>query len=151
MSQNEIPTAGNKVPEVVEQLPTLPFEVHRTARIIADVIGMTDWAVGKSPKALAASCVYLADLVHNRDDRFSQMVFDERDIASNLTIRNQYREIPRLFLENHDEEDLDRLGSESEKMYVVETLRHLKEKNDKGYALDSVEWRPDEEGNLSGS
>lgn len=149
MNQSGLPTAGNKIPEVTEQLPHLPFEVRRTARVIADVIGVTDWASGKNPTTIAASCVYLADLVHNRDDRLSQMVFDDLDIATHVGIRGQYREIPGLFLDHADEDDIERLGNDSEQAFVVETLEHLREKKEDGYALDAIEWRPDEEGDLS--
>lgn len=138
--------AEQQIPEVAERLPGLPFEVRRAARVIASVVSRTKWAAGKSPKAIAASCIYLADLVYNREERYSQTDFDKYDIVSDLTIRQQYRHLPALFLEHATEDDIALLGAHPDQEYVIETLEFLKELNDEEKALDAPDWRPEIDG-----
>lgn len=140
---SEIHTASSRLPDVTKEFPELRSEVRHTAQIITNVIETTPWSFGKSPKGIAASSVYLADLLYNPDDHLSQTDFSNRDIISDVTIRKRYRELPRLFLENADNEDIEELGDEYDQTFVLKTLDYFEERNKDVKPLDSGDWRPD--------
>lgn len=112
--------AGEVMPDVIARLPPIPVEVRITARVIADVVGETMWASGKRPKGLAATCIYLAEVIHDREERMSQQTIDDHSETSYGTIRKHYREIPEVFVQNADEEDVARLDDPS---LVMDRLR----------------------------
>lgn len=119
------------MPDVAEQIPNLPPDVHRTARVIADVVGESMWASGKNPKGVATTCIYLADLIHDRDDRLSQQYLDEHSPTSYATIRVHYRKLPEIFIENATEADVARFDDPSMVMDRLELfLRAEQHPND---------------------
>lgn len=116
---DEIKTAGSVMPDLLEQMPSVPIEVRRTARPIADVVGESMWASGKRPMSMASSCLYLAELIYDRDDRLSQTDFNAEGTTSYATIRKYYRDIPQVFVENATEDDVARFHDPS---FVMERL-----------------------------
>lgn len=104
------PTAGTVMPGIADQIPQLPFEVRRTARVLADVIGESMWASGKRPSVLATSCLYVADLAFRPEgERYSQRRLCEHAPATHVSVRSAHREIPRVFLDAASEDDRERM------------------------------------------
>ena len=117
--ENKLKTAGSVMPDIVEELPPRPIEVRRTARVIADVIGSTAWASGKSPRGLAATSFYLAELIHEEEGQLSQERIDDHVGVSYGTIRKYYRVLPEVFVQNAEESDVARFGNPS---FVMDRL-----------------------------
>lgn len=129
------PTAGSTMPDVIDQLPPIPGNVRLTARVIADVIGETQWAVGKRPTGLAAVCVYVAELAHGREHGLSQQKIADRGPVSHITIRNWYRDVPALFVENASDEDIDRFPDDD----LYDRIRLFAAAEDAGVAMINVD------------
>lgn len=104
-------TAGMVMPDVVDELPEIPMPVRMTARVFADVVGETDWCGGRSPKGIATACVYIAEVIYDRDGRLTQMDLDEHSPVSYMTVRKNYQKMVPLLVEllDEDEEQLARL------------------------------------------
>ena len=108
-------TAGDRIGQIFSDLDDagieFPGEVQHTATILARVVGDPDveWSRGKRPGGIATSCIYVADFAVRGENRLTQTKLCKHAPATPPTVREQYRVIPGIFIDNVDQEMLHRV------------------------------------------
>lgn len=121
-------TADREVMDIINDAEeALPLETKKTAKVLADVVGSvdSDWAGSRAPRSVAAACLYVADWIARGPEAYTQREFYEETGVSHVTLAKHYREVPTVFFEMADDEDLDRLSDIAQRR--LEVLRDARE------------------------
>lgn len=104
--------AGERIDEILGEIPGLPPLTVETARVLTRVVGdynSVDWAGTRSPGIVASACIYCADYAVRPDDHIGQEELAEVAPGSHVRIREIFQDVPGVFFEHARNRDLEEL------------------------------------------